>query len=737
MISDRKILELLGTCATPFIGSFSALTEVQRKAIIPILEGKDILVASATASGKTEAIVVPIVSRLMRLGQSSHKPAITILIVAPTRALVNDLYKRLEWPLDAIGWRCGRQTSDYSEKRQKPHVLVTTPESFDSMLTYDVEREDSEPSGHLLANVKALFLDEAHLYENSVRGEHVAWLVARLKRLKKFAFFKGWGSSESVQVCAGSATVSHTSDLAIRLLGPKSEVIRVSGDREMHVYTPYLPARWTAIESSAGLDKILDLVKPILNSEEIITELIWGSIENASNDGLRKVLIFVPSRKMSDLLSASISSSFGKRRNMYVSGHHGSLDKSKREEAETMFSERRDAVLVATSTLEVGVDIGDVDVIVLFGVPPDTSSLLQRIGRGGRRSGLIKLIPIPANEIDLLAFGSMIFSACKGILEKSPPSRRWSVFVQQTISMIMQAGGKGRKLEDMIELAESVWGSSSIETAKSIVNHLVNEQWLTLSGKRLRLGEKISDDIQSNRAYYLCNFETGSNTLPVVDQLTGQTIGHVKYELRDRNQIAIGGHTVDVIHSGNELLVKTHKKEAINTFEYETRSPVVSKSFAEHVRRGLGVQEDATLLVESERLGPVWFHFGGEMYEWVLAKVLKVSQSSQLKQRGLALIGRVQEGDFRNLASDLYKIHDAVEGINKLVAYRMGVGRFHKYLPEHVRTQVTLTMFDVESFLQWAESRKVRQIHPASPLWSKMNSLLSQMNELKKKNSEH
>lgn len=731
MISDREILKLLGVCAEPFLGRFKSLTEVQRKSAPPILEGKDVLVASATASGKTEAIVVPMISRLRRLGASPKKPAIMMLIVAPTRALVNDLHKRLEGPVGAIGWKCGRQTSDHSEKRRRPHVLVTTPESFDSMLAHDIERSNFQPVGHLLAHVSALFLDEAHLYENSVRGEHVTWLVGRLKRLKKFAFLNGWVSSESVQVCAGSATVSYTSELACRLIGPKTEVIRAAGDREMRLYAPSGANRWIRVESKTGLESILEILKQYLDTSEELSDFIWGPIKNAAKDDLRKVLVFVPSRKMSDLLSASISSSIGNRRNMYVAGHHGSLEKSKREEAEKMFSERRDSVLVATSTLEVGVDIGDVDVIVLCGVPPDTSALLQRIGRGGRRSGLIQLVPIARNEIELAAFGSMILSACTGSLEKSPLGRRWSVFVQQIVSMIMQSGGKGRKVVDMLDLVDAVWGQSVRGTAQSVIDHLVGENWLTMSGNRLLLGEKLSDDLQNNRAYYHCNFETGSNTVPVVDQLTGETIGHVKPVLGESNQVAIAGHTVDVVYSGDQLLVRSRKEQAANTFEYDARRPAVSKSFAEHVRRGLGFDDEDTLIVETEHMGPFWFHFGGEMYEWVFQKILAVS-SSKIRQRGLALLGRVSEDELRNLGSNIREINDAIEGIGKRVAYFMGVGRFHKYLPEHVKTEVTMTLFDVDSFLEWSASRKVRLISVSSPLWFKINSIINVMCEARK-----
>ena len=719
MASDREILKMLGTAAAPFMGRFKSLTEVQRRAVAPILSGKDVLLASATASGKTEAIVAPLVARLQSRKSSETKSGVKILVVAPTRALVNDLFNRLHGPLSETGWMCGRQTSDHRDKGKKPHMLITTPESFDSMLSHDITRINGSPVGHLLATVKAVFLDEAHLYENSARGEHVAWLVARLKRLKKYAFQKGWIASEHIQLCAGSATVSHTSSLAERLLGHSATVIRVGGDREIEMYDPGPPRQWKPIRSSAGLAAIQDMLDSLLKSEEELVEFIWGAIENAARDGLRKLLVFVSSRKLCDLLSADLSACLGNRRNIYVSGHHGSLDKSKREEAEQMFAACRDAVLVATSTLEVGIDIGDVDIIVLVGAPPDTSALLQRIGRGGRRSGLIKIVPLPKDSVDAYAFSSMLLSACQGILEASPPSRRWAVFVQQTISLIMQSGGKGRKPEDLFELVDAVWGKPALPTAHSVIDHLVSEEWLINRRDRLFLGEHFSDGVHNFRAYYHCNFETEGPTIPVVDNLTRQTIGHVKNDFTGGKKIAIGGRTVDVVHGGEEIVVKTRKSRALETFNYTRRRPILSKSFAEHVQRGMGFAEDETLVYESDKWGSIWFHFGGGLYEWVLNPIL----GSKIKgafMPGLALKGTIGEEDIRNLSSTVQDIRSAVDNMKQTAAPYLGAGRFHKYLPESVQAEVISSIFDIDGFLEWAGSRTVTPVHPGSEHWEKI-----------------
>ena len=722
MNSDREILKLLGPVAEPFFGKFNSLTDIQRKSIIPTLSGKDILLASATASGKTEAIVAPLLARLRRNADKEFKAnlGIIFLIVAPTRALVNDLFQRLVWPISEIGWDCGRQTSDHSDKMRLPHILITTPESFDSMLAHGIIRVKGIPTGHLLAKVKAVFLDEAHLYENSARGDHIAWLLARLKMLKKYAFHNSWISSDHVQVCAGSATVSNASSLANRIVGPCTEVIRASGDREMEIFTIGPPRSWITLQSASDLVSVQKSLQSAteLNQEQLL-EFVWEAIENASQDGLRKVLVFVPSRKLCDLLSAQLSSFLQARRNIYVCGHHGSLDRSRREEAETMFAKCRDAVLVATSTLEVGIDIGDVDIIVLVGAPPDTSSLLQRTGRGGRRSGRIKMVPIPRNQIDALAFSSMLLSACRGSLDPGPIGKRWSVFIQQTISLIMQSGNKGRKLEDLLNLVCEVWGESSTETARSVLDHLLKEELLFKFNNRLFLGEDFSNRVHQNRAYFHCNFEPDGPTVPVVDDLTRETIGHVRPDLIKLHRIAIGGRSIDVVHSGDEILVRTNKRQADVTFNYATRKPTVSRSFAEHVRIGLGFGDHETLLYESYKFGTLWFHFGGGLFEWLIKQVIgKHVLRSMIP--GIALKGKAIEEDLRDLQFSRQEIIDAIQDMGPGEARSLGAGRFHQYLPKKVQVEVIASLVDIANFLEWAGSRQVRVISTGSDEWIKV-----------------
>ncbi len=194
---DREISRRLYYTWTPFFSQFKSLTEVQRKAILPILEGRDALVCSPTASGKTEAVCAPLLERNY-LSVSPWK----ILYISPTRALINDLYFRLINPVEQLGFKISRHTGDYHQNLEAAKVVLTTPESFDSILC-----RGKTNRGHVLMDVNALVFDELHFLVGTPRGEHLRWLIHRLLLLKSHAVKKAWISDGSLQRVALSATI--------------------------------------------------------------------------------------------------------------------------------------------------------------------------------------------------------------------------------------------------------------------------------------------------------------------------------------------------------------------------------------------------------------------------------------------------------------------------------------------------------------------------------------------------
>jgi ATP-dependent Lhr-like helicase len=271
-----------------------------------------------------------------------------VLGVAPTRALVADLTARLEAPLARIGWRCGAQTSDFAGAESAPEILITTPESLDSMLVRRFWREDGKVAGHLLSGVSAVFVDEAHCFDSTARGDQLRFLLVRLSKLREFAREKGWCMESAMQLCAASATVDHPEELAIRLLGGGATAVACAGRRPIEI----LNREGAWLRLAGGIEGVAVAAQvPRVSSLEGVGGLLWAALGSGE---CRKALVFVPSRRECDRIGKVLRRWLGERRAIWVESHHGSLSREHRQWAEEGFHKNRDAVLVATNTLDVG-----------------------------------------------------------------------------------------------------------------------------------------------------------------------------------------------------------------------------------------------------------------------------------------------------------------------------------------------------------------------------------------------
>ena len=234
-----------------------------------------------------------------------------------------------------------------------------------------------------------------------------------------------------------------------------------------------------------------------------------------------------------------------------------------------MFATAHDAVLVATTTLEVGVDIGDVDLVALIGAPSSTRSLLQRIGRGGRETDRTRVLALPQTLIDQAALASMLISARDGDLESAGYARRWSVFVQQAASFVAQSGPRGRQRSDLFALVQDVWPDET--TATQIIDGLVENEQLTERLGRFTLGEAWADLFDRGGSGMHANFGSSGNALPVVDAGTGETIAHVAQPASNR-LLALGGQRWQAKNvSGEILLTPKGVGKATDGFSYGAR----------------------------------------------------------------------------------------------------------------------------------------------------------------------
>lgn len=600
---DRRIASQLPRAFPAFFGRFGRLRNVQRDVVPAVLAGKNVLVCAATASGKTEAACAPLVERYMGRYQKW-----TVLYISPTRALVNDLYERLCPPLESLGLKVSRRTGDYKDPDTSPHFLLTTPESFDSLLC----RGRDENVGHALASTCAVVLDEVHLLYGSARGEQVRWLLRRLQRLRAYAKEQGWSRSADIQIVGLSATVPDPTAVQHAFL-PTGDIVVVGGGREIE-----------DLRDEIGF----------LPTEEAVPKYL------ASRDRPEKVLVFANARKSVDVLATTLRQAL-KPYGYTVLGHHGSLSRKERELAENTVKRERAVVLVSTSTLEIGVDIGDIDVVVLDEPPPDISALLQRIGRGNRRTGKTRILTCGDSKRDRLLHDAMVSAARAGWLGIPESTSNLAVARQQIGSFIFQSPNTKRTVSNVVDMAADC---VSPDVAAAIVEQMIATKDLQRDGEWIRLDGDLRDATAQGAIHSTIEGTIGHT---VIDYDSGDAIAQgIKF--KRGKQLQIAGSNLEVKKVNEKTVEAKRKKDGSGPdaeWSYHTGKRLNSSSTTQAVRRYLQIPENVWPSL-AQNGNTMVFHFGGARMRILLemlrtkappASVLKVSEWA------LAFSGKVGE----------------------------------------------------------------------------------------------
>jgi len=370
-----------------FTDRFAEPTEPQRRAWPLIQGGRNALIAAPTGSGKTFAAFLAAIDSLLRQGLDGTLGDETqVVYVSPLKALSNDVQKNLAEPLAEIrrtlealclpdvDIRTLVRTGDTpAPERQQmvkrpPHVLVTTPESLYLILT-------SERARDMLRTVRTVIVDEIHAVARDKRGSHLALSLERLEHL----------AGRRLQRVGLSATQKPIEDIAAFLAGTRH------------------PTPDTCI-IDAGHARSLDLAIEIPSSplEAVMAAEVWDEIYERLVQLIgehRTTLVFVNTRRLAERLTLHLSERLGADQ---VTSHHGSLSKEKRLDAETRLKEGKLKALVATASLELGIDIGAVDLVCQIGSTRSIATLLQRVGRSGHHLAAVpkgRLFPLSRDEL--------------------------------------------------------------------------------------------------------------------------------------------------------------------------------------------------------------------------------------------------------------------------------------------------------------------------------------------------
>ncbi|MGZ9059738.1 MAG: DEAD/DEAH box helicase, partial [Burkholderiaceae bacterium] len=403
-----------------FDSAFAAPTAAQIEAWPAIMAGRHVLVAAPTGSGKTLAAFLASIDSLVREGiEHGLSDETHIVYVSPLKALSNDIQKNLELPIAGIRAELERlglpdvdirtvvRTGDTPQcerekmRRRPPHIVVTTPESLYILLT-------SASGRKMLATTRTVIVDEIHAIAPNKRGAHLTLSLERLQTL---------AGRELVRIGL-SATQKPISEIAKFLVGANAHCTIVD--------TGHIRKRDLAIELPSS---------PL---EAVMSGDVWTQVYDRLAELVREhrtTLIFVNTRRLAERAARHLSERIGSEN---VTAHHGSLARDQRLNAEQRLKRGELRALVATSSLELGIDIGDVDLVCQIGSTRSIGALLQRVGRSGHSIGGTpkgRLFPLSRDE--LCDCAALLDSVQRGELDHiAIPEKPLDVLAQQIVAEV-------------------------------------------------------------------------------------------------------------------------------------------------------------------------------------------------------------------------------------------------------------------------------------------------------------
>jgi ATP-dependent Lhr-like helicase len=374
---------------------FSELTSIQKLAIPKVLSGQNVLILAPTGSGKTESALLPILEKIKEKERAEPEhEGIVALYITPLRALSRDLKERFDWWCDRLGIDHDVRTGDTTQaerakhRKKPPKILLTTVESLQALLMGRIMRKH-------LTTVEFVIADEIHDILDNKRGAQLSLGLERLSEIAKF------------QRIGLTATVANESEAAKLLFGEREYCICESGkNREMDISAEFLP-------KEKRLERMKELVE-----------------KNRS-------LAFVNTRSMAEELGASL-----RKMGAPIDVHHGSLAKEVRLATEDRFKKGELKSILCTSSLELGIDVGDVSLTVQYGSPHQVFRLIQRIGRSGHSLDKIPRGIILSNDLDdHLESEVLVAMAKNGWMEDKRAERKaLDVIGHQVVGILLDFG---------------------------------------------------------------------------------------------------------------------------------------------------------------------------------------------------------------------------------------------------------------------------------------------------------
>lgn len=425
-----------------------SLRPVQELTIDAVLDQCNSVVIAPTAEGKTEAAIFPLLSRVL----TENLDPVAVLYVCPIRALLNNQEERLRFYARMVGLDVFKWHGDVSDSRKQgfrdspAHLLMTTPESLEVM--FISAKTDARV---LFQGLSAVVVDEVHAFAGDDRGAHLASLLERLVML----------CGRDVQRVGLSATVGNPLVIGQWLQGSSKRPFRL-------VDSP---------KPDTVRDLSVDLCLDVADAAGVVAQAARG----------KKSLIFVESRSKAERVSHALSG-----RGVEVFIHHSSVSRAERALAEEQFARGHNTAIVCTSTMELGIDVGDLDQVIQLDAPSSVASVLQRMGRTGRRaktrSNCTFVCLSPESLLQAVALLRLVESGW--VEDVHPAAHAMHVLAHQVMALILQEGGLSR--HRLLPWIETAYQFSTVrpERLQELIDTMLRRNILYEADGLLSLGER-------------------------------------------------------------------------------------------------------------------------------------------------------------------------------------------------------------------------------------------------------
>jgi ATP-dependent helicase Lhr and Lhr-like helicase len=444
-----------------FFSRFDGPTEPQEEGWPHIASGNHSLIAAPTGSGKTLTAFLAVIDRLLKQSiDGKLEDGMRVIYISPLRALSNDMHRNLSEPLAElnelaaaefpdvpiakirVGLRTGDTTSSQRAAlvRKPPHILVTTPESLFLLLTAERGRE-------ALKTVDTIIVDEIHALVRDKRGSHLALSLERLEAL----------CERNIQRIGLSATQKPIERMAAFLVGNRKPQLQQAADLEAQS-----PAPCEIVDIGHARELDLRIETPPSELSAVCSNEQWGEINERIIQLInshRSTLIFVNTRRLAERVTHQLSELLGED---HVGSHHGSLSTEKRLRTEQLLKSGGLKAVVATASLELGLDVGFIDLVIQIGSPRSIATLLQRVGRSGHSLGKTpkgRLFALTRDE--LMECMSLVRAIKAGRLDVIPiPECPIDVLAQQIVG---EVANKEWDTDELFETFRRAWPYRNLE----------------------------------------------------------------------------------------------------------------------------------------------------------------------------------------------------------------------------------------------------------------------------------